>query len=222
MAKIALGTIREVRERGCLNALIVEFISTFLFVFAGVGSAMAADKLEASPLLGLFFVGLAHALVVAVMISAAFSISGGHLNPAVTLGLAMGGHITIFRSILYWIDQLAAAVVACILLKYFTGGLVSPMHCTLFFISPLYLSMIVFFFFLKKLLFSIIWFTLCLTMIDECCGMGVGDRASPQREGWIWSWSVVIITIWPHTNITCTSFIFFGPAKAIIYILYKA
>ncbi|KAF5950006.1 hypothetical protein HYC85_011999 [Camellia sinensis] len=68
---------------------------------------------------------MAHALVVAVMISAGSHISGGHLNPAVTLGLCVGGHITVFRSILYWIDQLLAFAAACALLKYLTGGLVN-------------------------------------------------------------------------------------------------
>lgn len=74
-------------------------------------------------LAGLLFIALAHALVVAVMISAGH-ISGGHLNPAVTLGLLAGGHITVFRSMLYWIDQLIASTVACLLLSYLTGGLV--------------------------------------------------------------------------------------------------
>ncbi|GMH10802.1 hypothetical protein Nepgr_012643 [Nepenthes gracilis] len=128
MAKLAWGTGREAAQPDCIKALIVEFICTFLFVFVGVGSAMAADKLSGAALAGLFFVGMAHALVVAVMISAGFSISGGHLNPAVTLGLAVGGHITIFRSILYWIDQCAASAAACVLLKYLTGGLATPVH----------------------------------------------------------------------------------------------
>ncbi|GKV03425.1 hypothetical protein SLEP1_g15725 [Rubroshorea leprosula] len=127
MAKIALGTSREATQPDCIKALVVEFITTFLFVFAGVGSAMAADKLAGGALLGLFAVAVAHALVVAVMISAG-RISGGHLNPAVTLGLLVGGHITVFRSVLYWIDQLLASSVACILLKYLTGGLGTPVH----------------------------------------------------------------------------------------------
>lgn len=42
MAKIALGTTREATQPDCIQALIVEFIATFLFVFAGVGSAMTA------------------------------------------------------------------------------------------------------------------------------------------------------------------------------------
>lgn len=83
-----------------------------------------ADKLVGNSIVSLLFVAIAHALVVAVMVSAGH-ISGGHINPAVTLGLAVGGHITVFKSILYVIDQLLASAVACILLKYVTGGLVS-------------------------------------------------------------------------------------------------
>ncbi|CAA2959004.1 aquaporin TIP4-1, partial [Olea europaea subsp. europaea] len=125
MAKIALGNAREAFQSDCIQALIVEFICTFLFVFAGVGAAMATDKLNGDPLVGLFFVAMAHALVVAVMISAGFRVSGGHINPAVTLGLLAGGHITVVRSILYWIDQLLASTAACALLKYLTGGLIN-------------------------------------------------------------------------------------------------
>lgn len=79
------------------------------------------DKLGADAMVGLFAVAVAHALVVATMISAGH-ISGGHLNPAVTLGLLVGGHITLFRSILYWIDQLLASAAACYLLHYLSGG----------------------------------------------------------------------------------------------------
>ncbi|WCJ29477.1 tonoplast intrinsic protein 4 1 [Euphorbia peplus] len=127
MAKIAIGSSREATEPECIKALVVEFITTFLFVFAGVGSAIAADKVDGSSLLGLLVVALTHTLVVAVMISAGH-ISGGHLNPAVTLGLLVGGHITVFRSILYWIDQLLASSAACLLLSYLTGGLAIPIH----------------------------------------------------------------------------------------------
>ncbi|KAJ0031686.1 hypothetical protein Pint_12829 [Pistacia integerrima] len=85
MAKLALGSHREATQSDCIKALVVEFITTFLFVFAGVGSSMAADKYsDGSGLVGLFAVAVTHALVVAVMISAGH-ISGGHLNPAVTL-----------------------------------------------------------------------------------------------------------------------------------------
>lgn len=42
MAKITLGTTQEAAQPNCIQALIVEFIVTFLFVFAGVASKMAA------------------------------------------------------------------------------------------------------------------------------------------------------------------------------------
>lgn len=127
MAKIALGTTREATQPDCIQALIVEFIATFLFVFVGVASSMVVDKLGGDALVGLFVVAVTTALVVAVMVSAAH-ISGGHLNPAVTLGLLVGGHITAFRSILYWIDQLVASAAASYLLYYLSGGQATPVH----------------------------------------------------------------------------------------------
>ncbi|XP_031475959.1 aquaporin TIP4-4 [Nymphaea colorata] len=129
MRKIALGSHREAAQADCLRAVLAEIILTFLFVFAGVGSAMASEKLAGgSGIAGLAAVAVAHALVVAVMISAGLHISGGHLNPAVTLGLAVAGNITIFRSALYWIAQLLGSTLACLLLRFLTGGLETPIH----------------------------------------------------------------------------------------------
>jgi len=67
-------------------------------------------------------VALGQALVVSVIATAGFHISGGHVNPAVTLSLAVGGHITLFRSSLY------IAAPACFLLRWLTGGLGTPVH----------------------------------------------------------------------------------------------
>eukprot|EP01018_Ginkgo_biloba_P013266 Gb_32302 [translate_table: standard] len=131
MAKIAIGRPDEATEPDCLRAAAAELICTFLFVFAGVGSAMSIEKLSGSPALsaaGLAVVALTHAFAVFAIVSAAFHVSGGHLNPAVTLGLAVGGHITIFRSILYWIAQLLGSSIACLLLKFLTGGMETPIH----------------------------------------------------------------------------------------------
>nr|XP_010917707.2 probable aquaporin TIP4-3 [Elaeis guineensis] len=130
MAKIALGSRQEVAEPDCIRAVLAEIVLTFLFVFAGVGAAMTAGKMAGGTdtIMGLTAVAVAHALVVAVMISAGLHISGGHLNPAVTLGLAVGGHITLFRSILYIIAQLLGSSLACLLLKYLTGGMDTPIH----------------------------------------------------------------------------------------------
>ncbi|GLJ48135.1 hypothetical protein SUGI_1016380 [Cryptomeria japonica] len=128
--KIAIGNGQELCRPDCVKAVLAEVILTFLFVFAGVGSAMATDKLafEGSSLLGLTVVALTHAFVVYAMVSAGFNISGGHINPAVTLGLAVGGHITIFKSVLYWIAQCLGSAIACYLLVFLTGGMVTPVH----------------------------------------------------------------------------------------------
>ncbi|KAI4381911.1 hypothetical protein MLD38_007931 [Melastoma candidum] len=131
MAKIAFGRFDDSFGLGTIKAYLAEFISTFIFVFAGVGSTIAYDKITSDAALdpsGLVAVAVCHgfALFVAVAISA--NISGGHVNPAVTLGLALGGQITILTGILYWIAQLAGSIVACLLLQVVTGGLAIPVH----------------------------------------------------------------------------------------------
>lgn len=73
---------------------------------------------------GLISAAIAHAFALFVAVSVGANISGGHVNPAVTFGAFVGGHITLFRSVLYWIAQLLGSVVACVLLKFATGGLV--------------------------------------------------------------------------------------------------
>lgn len=86
-----------------------------------------ADKLTdngSSTPAGLVAASLAHAFALFVAVSVGANISGGHVNPAVTFGAFVGGHISLVRSILYWIAQLLGSVVACLLLKFSTGGLV--------------------------------------------------------------------------------------------------
>lgn len=73
---------------------------------------------------GLVAIAVAHAFALFVGVSMAANISGGHLNPAVTLGLAVGGNITILTGLFYWVAQLLGSTVACLLLKYVTNGLV--------------------------------------------------------------------------------------------------
>jgi glycerol uptake facilitator-like aquaporin len=73
---------------------------------------------------GLVAAALAHAFALFVAVSVGANISGGHVNPAVTFGAFIGGNITLLRTILYWIAQLLGSVVACLLLKFATGGLV--------------------------------------------------------------------------------------------------
>ncbi|XP_010933649.1 probable aquaporin TIP2-1 [Elaeis guineensis] len=131
MVKLAFGSVGDSLSVGSLKAYLAEFIATLLFVFAGVGSAIAYAKLTADAALdpaGLVAVAVAHAFGLFVGVSMAANISGGHLNPAVTFGLAVGGHITILTGIFYWVAQLLGSTVACLLLKFVTGGKAIPTH----------------------------------------------------------------------------------------------
>ena len=125
---IAVGHYHEATQPDALRAALAEFISTLIFVFAGEGSGMAFSKLTdgaSNTPAGLIAAAIAHAFALFVAVSVGANISGGHVNPAVTFGAFIGGNITLLRGILYWIAQLLGSTVACLLLKFATGGLVS-------------------------------------------------------------------------------------------------
>ncbi|KAJ9164049.1 hypothetical protein P3X46_023666 [Hevea brasiliensis] len=112
-----------------LRSYLAEFISTFFYVFAVVGSAMAARKLMpgADPSsLVIVAIGNSFALSSAVYIAA--NISGGHVNPAVTFSLAVGGHISVPTALFYWISQMLASVMACLLLRVVIVGQSLPTY----------------------------------------------------------------------------------------------
>ncbi|KAG2673562.1 hypothetical protein I3843_13G085700 [Carya illinoinensis] len=129
ISQIAVGSPSEFAHPGALKAALAEFISVLIFVFAGEGSGVAFNKLTdngSSTPAGLVQAALAHGFGLFVAVAIGANISGGHVNPAVTFGAFLGGHISLIRGILYWIGQLLGAVVACLLLKFSTGGLSTP------------------------------------------------------------------------------------------------
>lgn len=91
--------------------LAAEFFGTFWLVFGGCGSAVLA---AAFPELGIGFTGvaLAFGLTVLTMAYAVGGISGGHFNPAVTLGLAVANRFSWKELLPYWIAQVVGATVA--------------------------------------------------------------------------------------------------------------
>ncbi|MGH6760320.1 MAG: aquaporin Z [Phyllobacterium sp.] len=98
-----------------LNKLAAEFFGTFLLVFGGCGSAVLA---AAFPELGIGFLGVAFAfgLTVLTMAYAVGGISGGHFNPAVSLGLAVAGRFEFKDLIPYWVVQVLGAIAAAAVL----------------------------------------------------------------------------------------------------------
>jgi aquaporin TIP len=108
---------------------LAEFVGTFTLVFVGAGSILTLAKLFAPGINGpqaqdvyggltLIAVALAHGLAIAVMVSAVGHISGGHFNPAVTLGFFLTRRIAPSLALVYWSMQFAAAAAGAGLLRW--------------------------------------------------------------------------------------------------------
>ncbi len=86
-----------------------EFIGAFALTFFGAGAIMVGSA-------GLLGVALAHGLAIALMVTAFGHISGGHFNPAITLGFVVTRRISTALAGVYWLMQFAGASVAALLL----------------------------------------------------------------------------------------------------------
>lgn len=104
-----------------LNKLSAEFFGTFWLVLGGCGSAVLA---AAFPGTGIGFLGVAFAfgLTVLTMAYAVGGISGGHFNPAVSLGLAVAGRFDVKDLIPYCIAQVIGAIAAAAVLYLIASG----------------------------------------------------------------------------------------------------
>ena len=101
--------------------LTAEFFGTFWLVFGGCGSAVLA---AAYPDLGIGFAGvaLAFGLTVVTMAYAVGHISGGHFNPAVTVGLCAGGRFPAKDVLPYVVAQVIGAIAAAGVLYLIASG----------------------------------------------------------------------------------------------------
>jgi len=104
-----------------VNALFAETFGTFWLVFGGCGSAVLAAGI---PALGIGFAGvsLAFGLTVLTMAYAVGHVSGGHFNPAVTVGLWAGGRFPANRILPYVVAQVLGAVLAALALYAVASG----------------------------------------------------------------------------------------------------
>jgi len=101
--------------------LTAEFFGTFWLVFGGCGSAVLA---AAYPELGIGFAGvaLAFGLTVVTMAYAVGHISGGHFNPAVTVGLCAGGRFPAKDVVPYIVAQVIGSIAAAAVLYVIASG----------------------------------------------------------------------------------------------------
>lgn len=97
---------------------LAEFVGTFTLVFIGVGSIAAAAAVGGGEGgAGLVTIAVAHGLAIAVMVSAIGHVSGGHLNPAVTLAATTARRIHLRDALIYLTAQFAGAIAAAAVLR---------------------------------------------------------------------------------------------------------
>ena len=110
---------------GLGRALAAEFIGTFALIFIGAGAAIALGVNHDPP------VAFAHGLTILVFVAAFGDISGGHFNPAVTIGLATAGVFPSRRATPYLVAQLTGGIAAAYVLLLAYGGPVNNLGATL-------------------------------------------------------------------------------------------
>jgi MIP family channel proteins len=96
-------------EGDYLRRGVAEFIGAFTLIFIGAGAIMVGSG-------GLIGVAVAHGLAFALMVTALGHISGGHFNPAITLGFVVTRRIRMSLACVYWLMQFAGAIAASLLL----------------------------------------------------------------------------------------------------------
>ena len=99
---------------------LAEFIGTFAFVFIGAGTAAVIGS--GAGLSGIAAVAFAHGLTIMVFIFAYGSLSGGHFNPAVTVGVLAAGAITLAEAIGYIVSQMFGGILGALVLRAVLGG----------------------------------------------------------------------------------------------------
>jgi aquaporin Z len=90
---------------------LAELLGTFVLVFFGTGSAVVAGKS-----IGVLGIALAFGIAVLVMVYAIGSISGCHINPAITIAMLLNGKIGSRDAAMYIIAQCIGAIIASVLL----------------------------------------------------------------------------------------------------------
>jgi MIP family channel proteins len=91
---------------------LAEFVGAFTLIFIGGGAGIVSHS-------DIVAVALANGLAIGIMVTNLGHISGGHFNPAITLGFVVTRRIKLTLAAVYWFAQLLGAVCAAFLLRYF-------------------------------------------------------------------------------------------------------
>jgi MIP family channel proteins len=102
------------------SKLLAEFIGTFALIFIGAGAGAVVGDGVGLP--GLIAIAFAHGLTVMAFAFAYGSVSGGHFNPSVTVGVLAAGAMGTGEAIGYIVSQLVGGVAGALLLSAVLGG----------------------------------------------------------------------------------------------------
>jgi MIP family channel proteins len=100
--------------------LLAEFIGTFTLIFIGAGAAAVIGDGVGLP--GMAAIALAHGLTIMAFAFAYGSVSGGHFNPSVTVGVLAAAAMGVGEAIGYIVSQLIGGVAGALLLRIVLGG----------------------------------------------------------------------------------------------------
>ena len=122
--------IEELTKWSLYRAVIAEFIATLLFLYITVATvigykhqsdaALSADA--ACSGVGILGIAWAFGGMIFILVYCTAGISGGHINPAVTLGLFLARKVSLVRALLYMIAQCLGAICGCGLIKGFQNA----------------------------------------------------------------------------------------------------
>ena len=99
-------------EESAFRMAVAEFVGTFTLIFIGGGAGIVSGQ-------DIVAVALANGLAIGIMVSNLGHISGGHFNPAITLGFLSTRRIAPMLAGIYWVAQFAGAAFAAVLLRWF-------------------------------------------------------------------------------------------------------
>jgi len=195
-----------IKEPTAMQRYLAELVGTFMLVWIGPGSGVVAGLLGIKGLADVLAIAIAFGIAVASAIYVVGKISGCHINPAVTIGLAVRGSFPWKDVVPYIVFQLAGALIASLLFVACLG----PQASTLYGLGATTLNSKAGVTIPMGLLGEAIGtFFLMITIM----GVAVDERAPAGWAGWIIGMVVagVIITLGPMTGSSINPARTFGP-----------
>ncbi len=110
-------------DRPMSQRLVAEVVGTFTLIFIGAGSIVAANAAGlGNGGAGLITIALAHGLAIGVMVSAVGHVSGGHFNPAITVGAWVARRMGSGATVAYVLAQIAGGLLGALALRLVLPG----------------------------------------------------------------------------------------------------